>query len=136
MGRIPVNLKLTNRADVILAKEGLLSPEKIRRTTVPGVVNTRVLRLVIPETVAEQLGLPEMEDVGVRYPDGRRATRTIVGNMSLELLGREFSFGAIAEPDRATAVIGRMVLDTLDLVVDCDDQRLYPRDPNGITVEI
>ncbi len=136
MGRIPVNLKLTNSADVILAKERLLSPEKIRRTTVPGVVNTRVLRLVIPETVAEQLGLPEMEDVGVRYPDGRRATRTIVGNMSLELLGREFSFGAIAEPDRDTAVIGRMVLDTLDLVVDCDDQRLYSRDPNGITVEL
>ena len=136
MGRIPVNLKLTNRADVILVKEGLLSPEKIRRITVPGVVNTRVLRLAIPAEVVERLGLPETDDVGIRYPDGRTATRKIVANVSLELLGREFTFCAIAEPDRDSVVIGRMVLDTLDLVVDCDDQRLYPRDPNGIIVEI
>ena len=113
-----------------------MSPEKIRWTTVPGVVNTRVLRLAIPAAVAARLGLPETDDVGVRYPDGQRATRKIVGNVSLELLGREFTFRAIAEPDRDTAVIGRMVIDTLDLVVDCDVQRLYPRDPNGIIVDI
>ena len=136
MGRISVDLKLTNSADVILAKEGLLSPEKIRRTTVPGVVNTRVLRLAIPSTAAEQLGLPEAEDVEVHYPDGRRAARKIVGDISLELLGREAKFRAIAEPDRNTAVIGRLVLDMLDFVVDCVAQRLYPRDPNRIIAEI
>jgi hypothetical protein len=43
---------------------------------------------------------------------------------------------AIVEPNRNTAVIGRMVLDTLDFVVDCDARKLYPRDPNGIIVEI
>ena len=136
MGRILVDLKLTNSKDVILVEEGLLPPEKIRRTTVPGVVNTRVLRLAIPSPVAEHLGLSETEDVEVHYPDGRRATRKIVGDVSLELLGREATFRAIAEPDRDTAVIGRIALDMLDFVVDCDARRLYPRDPNGITAEI
>ena len=136
MGRISVDLKLTNSEDVFLAAEGLLSPDKIRRRTVRGVVNTEVLRLVIPANVAEQLGLPDTGEVGVRYADGRTATRTMVGDMSLELLGRESTFHAIVEPNRNTAVIGRMVLDTLDFVVDCDARKLYPRDPNGIIVEI
>ena len=84
MGRISVDLKLTNSEDVFLAAEGLLSPDKIRRRTVRGVVNTGVLRLVIPANVAEQLGLPDTGEVGVRYADGRTATRTMVGDMSLE----------------------------------------------------
>ena len=115
---------------------GLLRPEEIRQSTVRGVVNTRRLRLAIPATVAEQLGLPETDEVEVRYPDGRTATRKIVENIRMELLGREFTFNAIVEPNRNTAVIGRIALDMLDFVVDCDARRLYPRDPNGITAEI
>ena len=136
MGRISLDVKLLNAQDIICAEYGLLRPEEIRQSTVRGVVNTRRLRLAIPATVAEQLGLPETDEVEVRYPDGRTATRKIVENIRMELLGREFTFNAIVEPNRNTAVIGRIALDMLDFVVDCDARRLYPRDPNGITAEI
>ena len=136
MGRISVDLKLTNSEDVILAKEGLLSPEKIRQTTARAVVDTGATRLVIPAAVAEQLGLPETGEVGVRYADGRTGTRKVVENIRVALLDREFTFRAIVEPDRDTALIGAIVLEELDFVVDCVAQRLYPRDPNRIIAEI
>jgi hypothetical protein len=40
------------------------------------------------------------------------------------------------EPDRTTAVIGAIVLEALDLLVDCRTQTLQPRDPSGIIAEI
>jgi hypothetical protein len=37
---------------------------------------------------------------------------------------------------RETALVGAIVLEDLDLLVDCVDQRLVPRDPSGPTYEI
>ena len=51
-------------------------------------------------------------------------------------LGRGFNFHAIVEPNRNTALIGAVVLEVLDFVVDCVAQELHPRDPNGIVAEI
>jgi hypothetical protein len=43
---------------------------------------------------------------------------------------------AIVEPKRETALIGAMVLEGLDLLVDSKNQRLIPRDPSGPIFEI
>jgi hypothetical protein len=40
-------------------------------------------------------------------------------------------FTAIVEPKRATALIGAIVLEDLDPLVDCTNQRLVPRDLSG-----
>ena len=45
-------------------------------------------------------------------------------------------FSAVVEPDRDTALIGVIVLEELDLVVDCVTQTLQPRDPNRMLTEI
>ena len=136
MGRFSVDLKLTSSEDLLLAKKGMLRPEEIRQSTVRGVVDTGATQLVIPATVAEQLGLPETGEMRVRYADRRRETRKVIGDMSLELLGRESTFRAIVEPNRNTALIGAVVLEVLDFVVDCVAQKLLPRDPSGVSAEI
>ena len=136
MGRISVEVKLTNGEDIIRAEVGLIRPEEIRRSTVRGVVDTGTMRPVIPATLAERLGLPEMDEMRFRCADGRRDTRKVVENIRLELLDRECNFHAIVEPNRDTVLVGWMVLDMLDLVVDCVAQKLQPRNPNGIVVEI
>jgi hypothetical protein len=40
------------------------------------------------------------------------------------------------EPRRTTALIGAIVLEELDFIVDCARQTLRPRDPDGIVSEI
>ena len=53
----------------------------------------------------------------MRYADGRRATRPVVSNVWLQLLGRDGVFSAVIEPDREDALIGAIVLEELDLLV-------------------
>ena len=43
------------------------------------------------------------------------------------MAGRESVFNAIVEPDRESVLIGAIVLEDLDFLVDCVGQRLVPR---------
>jgi predicted aspartyl protease len=135
MGRFSVDVELANDADLVRAGAALISADQVRRLTVRGVVNSGATRLVIPESVAKQLGLEMSGSVGVRYADGRVANRSIANRIHLTYGGRDSVFNAIVEPDRESALIGAIVLEDLDFVVDCTGQRLVPRDPNQIISE-
>jgi len=49
---------------------------------------------------------------------------------------RHDTFTAIVEPKRTTALVGAIVLKALYVLVDCQRQRLIPRDPSGPIYEI
>lgn len=136
MGRFAVDLILANSVDIADARRGILSPEQVRQAIIRGVVDTGATRLVIPSSVAEQLGAREAGETQVHYADGRTATRKLVEDIQVELLGRRATFRAAVEPDRNSALIGAIVLEDLDLVVDCATQTLRPRDPKQIISEI
>ena len=59
-----------------------------------------------------------------------------LGDVRVMLLGREGVFSALVEPDRTDALIGALVLEDLDFLVDCTQQALYPRDPDMIVSEV
>ena len=65
----------------------------------------------------------------------RHAVRATVEGVQVELLGRHGVFTAAVEPRRKTALIGAMVLEDLDFLVDATHQRLVPRDPKMIISE-
>jgi len=136
MGRVTVEFKLANSVDEGLARRGLLTPEQVRQVKLSGTVDTGATRLVIPERVAEQLGAREVGQTQVRFADQRLATRKLVGDISAELLGRSSTFSALVEPNRTDALIGAIVLEELDLLVDCTTQTLRPRDPRHIISEV
>jgi hypothetical protein len=50
--------------------------------------------------------------------------------------GRDGIFNAIVEPARESALIGAIVMEDLDLLIDCCTQQLVPRDPAQIISEI
>ena len=136
MGRFAVELKVSNNQDVHLAAHGVLAPDKVRYAVLRGIVDGGAAKLVLPASTAEQLGVPTMGEATVRYADQRTSTRPVVEEVRLELLGRHGTFSAIVEPDRTTALIGAIVLEDLDFLVDCTKQQLTPRDPNRIVSEI
>ena len=110
--------------------------DQVRKQTVPGVVDSGASKLVLPQALVKQLGLPLGDKINVRYADGRKAQRREAEGVYLELLGRHGTFTAIVEPNRETALIGAIVLEDFDLLVDCLKQRLIPRDPSGPIFEI
>jgi predicted aspartyl protease len=136
MGRVTVQVELRNYRDTVLAENGLLAPEKVRRKVVSGVVDTGAAQLVVPGAIAKELGLEKIGEASVRFADNRRENRTVVKDVGLMLMGREATFNAIVEPSREDALIGAIVLEALDFVVDCVGQKLIPRDPDRIFAEI
>ncbi len=135
MGRFSVEIEVANDEDLVRAKDGLIHADAVRRERVRGVVDSGATRLVIPKAVADRLGLEVTGTAQVRYADGRTGQRPIVQRVHLRYGDRDSVFNAIVEPGRDSALIGAIVLEDLDLLVDCTGQRLVPRDPNQIVSE-
>jgi predicted aspartyl protease len=136
VGRFSIEFELTNYEDVVQTRTGHLAPEKVRRRRVAGVVDTGAARLVLPQSVAEEIGLRGTGPIPVRYADGRREHRPLVVDAQVEIQARSGVFSAVLEPGRTDARIGAIVLEELDLIVDCTGQKLLPRDPEGPLAEI
>jgi predicted aspartyl protease len=136
VGRFGVAIEVANYADLIRAQDGTLPADQVRRETIQGVVDPGATKLVLPQALVKRLGLPPGDPITVRYADGRRAQRRVVKGVFVRLLGRDGTFTAVIEPKRETALIGAIVLEDLDLLVDCVEQRVIPRDPSGATCEI
>jgi clan AA aspartic protease len=135
MARFSVSFEVANNNDLALAQAGHLDPAQVRRVSLQGLVDSGASRLVLPRKVVEQLGLPVTDHVKVKYADGRTAKRPVVQGVHVALQGRDSIFKAVVEPRRDTALIGAIVLEDLDFLVDCEKQRLVPRDPKFIVSE-
>jgi predicted aspartyl protease len=125
-GRFSLEVSLASNKDLFRAETGLISAEEVRRVRVRGVVDSGATRLVVPLKIAEHLGVEVSSSAKVRYADGRTAERSIVKDVHLSYGGRESVFNAIVEPDRESVLIGAIVLEDLDFLVDCGAQRLVP----------
>ena len=136
MGRFSVEIELANNNDLVLAEAGHLAAEAVRRVKIRGVVDSGATRLVLPKSVVKELGLPTVGKINARYADGRKAVRELVDGVHVELLGRKGVFRAGVEPKRDSALIGAIVLEDFDFLIDPVAQRLYPRDPKMIVTEI
>jgi predicted aspartyl protease len=136
VGRFSVEFEIVNQEDRILAKHRVIKADQVRRRTISGVVDCGAALLVLPQGVVKDLGLPLGDKIKVRYADGRRAQRQEAQGAYIELLGRHGTFSAVVEPKGKDALIGAIVLEQLDLLVDSQRQRLIPRDPKGPLYEI
>ena len=136
MGRFSVTFEAVNHVDHNLSDAGHLAPSAVRHLEISGVVDTGACRLVLPESAVIPLGLKETGETSVRFADGRRVQRKVVGDVELSLLGRTGVFSAVIEPGRVDALVGAIVLEELDLVVDYSSQQLRPRDPNTTITEV
>jgi predicted aspartyl protease len=136
MGRFSVEFSLANFGDVLQLPPGSREVKNVKHIVLSGVVDSGAAYLVLPKKVADELQLMPVGETTVRYADHRREKRMRVAGAWLELMGRGSVFAAIVEPDREDALIGALVLDDLDLLVDCKSQTLYPRDPASIFAEI
>jgi predicted aspartyl protease len=129
VGRFTIEVELSNNDDVSAARRGDLAADKVRRVKVLGWVDSGASHLVLPTAVAKKLGLPVTGKVKVTYAHKKSSQRDLAEGVHLELLGRHSVFRACLEPKRDTALIGAIVLEDLDLLVDPGKGRVYPRDP-------
>jgi len=128
MGAVRVKVKLTNAIDEELVKRGLLNPNLLRMYEAEALIDTGAVRTAIPVEVCEHLGLRIRSQEIAKYADGRQETVGVTGPMIIEMEGRETIEAAMVLGD--IVLIGQTVLETLDLLVDCKNQRLVPNPEN------
>ena len=126
MGEVRVMLTLANFSDEDMVARGLLRPDQVRKAEVEALVDTGATRLVLPRSIADQLGLRLLGRMSVRYADERKGLCDIVGGVMVELMGRRMLMDAAIEPAKSYALLGQIPLEALDLWVDPIARRLVP----------
>lgn len=124
MGEVRVKVKLTNAVDEALARRGQLEPKQVRVYEADALVDTGAVRSVIPVHVIQQLGLGTRGQHVAEYADGSRAIVDITEPIIFDWQGRDTLEEALVLGDEV--LIGQTVLEKLDVLVDCVNQRLVP----------
>ncbi|MCL6750512.1 clan AA aspartic protease [Nostoc sp. CCCryo 231-06] len=124
MGAVRIKVKLTNAIDEALVSRGMLNPNMLRVCEIEALVNTGAVRTVLPILIVEQLGLRIRGQQIAQYANGMEESIGVTEPVIIELEGRETTEATLVTGN--TVLIGQTVLETLDLLVDCKNQRLVP----------
>lgn len=126
MGKVTEKVKLTN----------LFDPTK--SVEVEAVVDTGATMLVLPQDIIDELGLRKMREVKVRYANNKTEVKPVYGVVTVEMCGRAGEFNVLGEPEGTQPLIGQIILEQLDLIVDPSTRRVIPnpRSPEMPLVEI
>lgn len=124
MGAIHVKVRLINATDEELVRQGQKTADSIRSYEANALVDTGAVRSVIPIHVREKLGLGVRGQRLAEYADGRPESVDITGPLIFEVDGRDTLEEALVLGDEV--LLGQTVLEKLDLLADCANQRLIP----------
>ncbi|RKZ44782.1 MAG: clan AA aspartic protease [Candidatus Parabeggiatoa sp. nov. 3] len=127
MGEVVVDIALENFLDRILMLENKLTAEKVRKHQMSALVDTGAVMLSLPQDIIEKLGLNQVRKVIVTYADERREERDVFAAGNEKIGDRPLVTEAISGPPLSEALIGQVILEELDMLVDCQNQTLLPR---------
>ena len=129
MGEVYVRVRLSNAGDVERVRQGAATIDQVRTCEVDALVDTGSSRSVIPPEIVERLGLTVMGHRTGRLADGNTAIVGLSSAVSFEIMGRETLEGAYIMGDEV--LIGQTTLESTDLLVDCREQRVIGKHPDG-----
>ncbi len=128
MGAVRVKVKLTNAIDEAMVSWGILAPHLLRECETEALVDTGALTLVIPQQIVEQLGLRVRSSQVARYANGYQETIGVTEPVLIECEGRQTADEGLVIGDEV--MLGQVILEKLDFLVDCRNQRLVPNPQN------
>jgi clan AA aspartic protease len=127
MGEVKVKVELENYDDRAVASRGFLPEDQVRSQRVDVVVDSGAVMLVLPQDLVEALGLRMLRKAIVTYADERKEERDVAGVVSVRVAGRSVETNCVVGPPGSEPLLGQIVLEEADLLVDCANQRLMPR---------
>ena len=122
MGEVRVKVKLTNAGDEILVRRGLLTTDKIRSYEAEALVDTGAVRSVLPAYVVQLLGLAIVRKERATYANDATEEVDVSEVVGINLMSRRTTEEMLVLG--SDVLIGQTVLESLDLHVDCMNQRV------------
>ena len=127
MGEVRVELELENAVDREMVHLGYIKANQLRSLKVQAVADTGAVMLVLPQDQVEALGLREMSKVIVTYADERKEERPLAGIVTVRVDKRSANVDCVVGPPASEPLLGQVVLEIMDLLVDCARGKLVPR---------
>lgn len=127
MGEIHARLTLENQRDRILADAGHLDAQSVRRIELDALVDAGAVMSLLPQDVVERLGLPIDGNIIVTLADEQKIELPRARYLSLSCEGRQMDTDCLVGPPRCESLVGQLVLERLDLVLDPLKQTITPR---------
>jgi len=128
MDDIYVPIIVENYRDRLLTENGYLEPENIRSEKVRVLADSGSTMLVLPQDLIERLGLIIKKDkVIVTYADERKEERPVAGTLTVRVGDRSMETDCVVNPPTSEPLLGQIILERLDLLVDCKEGKLIPR---------
>ena len=124
MGQVHVQVVLTNYREAVLARLGQFDVSQVHRYETEAFIDTGAVQSVIPSAVADRLGLMRLRRTDAKYADGRVQEVDLAEVVIIEMLGRQIEITPMVLGEHV--LLGVMVLEGLDLMVDCHSNRLVP----------
>jgi len=126
MGKVVEKVKVTN----------FKVPSK--SIEIEAVIDTGATMSVLPMDLIQKLGLEKIDEVNVSYADNSVKRKEVYGWVILEIAGRKAVFDVLVENEGAQPLIGQIVLERLDLVIEPSTRKVMPnpRSPEMPMIEI
>ncbi|MCW3131726.1 MAG: aspartyl protease family protein [Candidatus Methanospirare jalkutatii] len=126
MGKVVERVKVTN------------FKEPSKSIEIEAIIDTGATMSVLPMDLIQKLGLEKIDEVNVRYADNSVRRKEVYGWIILEIAGRKAVFDVLAESEGAQPLIGQIVLERLDLVIEPSTRKVIPnpRSPETPMIEI
>ena len=131
MGRVLTEIRVENLNDLYAARNGLITPEKVRRVTIPdAVVDTGATYLSLPAKVIRELGLSKAFTKRVMTSRGP-ADADVYDAVWLTIQDRSCTLDVMEVPDPVPALVGQLPLEHLDFVIDPVNQKVIGNPAHG-----
>ena len=127
MGEVRASVVLENGADRVLAHQGVLDPKAIRRVEADLLVDTGAVIVLLPQDIVEALGLGTIDKAVVTLANDENVEMLIAGPLVLTAAGRTMNTDCLVGPPRSEPLLGQVVLERLDLIVDATKRQLTVR---------
>ena len=124
MGEVRAKVKLTNSIDEGLVRRGLMSKDEVRTYETDALVDTGAVSPVLPSFVVQQLGLQIVGKRNAQLADSSVITTDVTESVGIDVQGRRVDLQALVTGDEV--ILGQIVLEVIDMQVDCMNQRLIP----------
>ena len=127
VGEVRASVVLENGDDRGLVRRGALEPGEVRRVEADALVDTGAVLVFLPQDMVEALGLGATDKAVVTLANDQKVEIPIAGPLVLTALGRTMNTDCLVGPPRCEPLLGQVVLERLDLIVDSTKRQLIVR---------
>jgi clan AA aspartic protease len=125
MGKVIEKVILKNYVDTAKLSEGQIQESAVRTIEVEAFVDTGSAFLCLPPAIIQKLGLLYSRSRQVITANGV-VERRIFGGAVISIQGREIQMEVMENDETTPPLVGYLVLENMDFVIDMKAQKLIP----------